>query len=62
MHANLIARLSAEVERLRDGAVEGRETVRLTAEEREAIAFGIACVTTDKRAATLRKLLERLHT
>lgn len=34
----------------------------LTAEEREAIAFGIACVTTDKHAATLRKLLERLHT
>jgi hypothetical protein len=33
----------------------------LTAEEREAIAFGIACVTTDKRAATLLKLLERLQ-
>jgi hypothetical protein len=32
----------------------------LTDEEREAIAFGIACVTTDKHAATLRRLLERL--
>ena len=27
VHASLIARLSAEVERLRDGAAEGRETV-----------------------------------
>ncbi len=35
---------------------------RLPDEEREAIAFGIACVTTDKHAATLRHLLERLHT
>jgi hypothetical protein len=31
----------------------------LTDAEREAIAFGIACVTTDKHAATLRLLLER---
>jgi len=35
--------------------------LRLTAEEREAIAFGIACVTTDKHAATLRSLLERTN-
>lgn len=31
----------------------------LTNAEREAVAFGIACVTIDKHAATLRKLLER---
>jgi len=37
-----------------------RPAPTLTDEEREAIAFGIACVTTDKHAAALRKLLERL--
>jgi len=75
---NIIGRLVDENGRLRNGAVAGRETVcphvrgtvtqhcslnpTLTDEEREAIAFGIACVTTDKHAATLRSLLERLHT
>jgi hypothetical protein len=41
-----------------EGSVQGEGT--FTDEEREAIAFGIACVTTDKHAATLRRLLERL--
>jgi len=61
---------AAEIERLRNGAecphVRGTVTQHctlnftLTDAEREAIAFGIACVTKDKHAATLRKLLERL--
>jgi len=38
---------------------EKRAEVFLTDEEREAIAWGIACVTRDVHAATLRKLLER---
>ena len=82
VHANLIARLSAEVERLRDGAVDGCETVcphvrgtvtqhcslnfTITDEEREAIAFAVSqmritplCM---RKAAIIRKLLERLHT
>jgi hypothetical protein len=44
--------------RVRNGAVESRETVRLTAEEREAIEAAIigGC----EMAGTLRKLLERL--
>jgi len=59
---DLMDEAAAEIERLRNGASAGCETVLLTDDEREAIAFGIACVTTDKHAAALRKLLERLHT
>ena len=78
VHASLIARLSAEVERLRDGAAEGREAVcphvrgtvtqhcslnsTLTDEEREAIAGAADLLIGSKPGATLRKLLERLHT
>ena len=46
---------------LMEEACQEIERLRLTDEERAAIAFGIACVTTDKHAATLRKLLERLE-
>jgi hypothetical protein len=91
--SDLMEEACQEIERLRSGAAEGRETATLadderdaierlrthathatqtegskrngctlTDAEREAVAFGIACVTTDKHAATLRKLLERLHT
>jgi hypothetical protein len=70
--SQLMEEAAAEIERLRNGAtcphVRGTVTqycslnFTLTDEEREAIAFGIACVTTDKHAATLRHLLERLHT
>jgi hypothetical protein len=55
-----------EIERLRNGAVDARETVRLTAEEREAIAY-FAVIEGDNylpaantAAAMLRKMLERL--
>ena len=63
-----IARLREAIRRLAsqdatlsvcDGAVTVTLDATLTDEERVAIAYGIACVTTDKHAATLRKLLER---
>jgi hypothetical protein len=76
--SDLMEEACQEIERLRNGAAAGCETVcphvrgsvtqycslnfTLTDEEREAIAWGIACVRTDKHAATLRKLLARLHT
>jgi hypothetical protein len=46
------------IERLRNGAVAGCETVRLTAEEREAVEWYAGFVD-GIHAATLRKLLER---
>jgi hypothetical protein len=51
--------------RMRNGAVDARETVTLTAEEREAIyraeaRLRSAYVPDDQTAATLRKLLARL--
>ena len=46
-------------EELRDGAVAGRETVRLTDAEREAIAGAADLLIGSKPGATLRKLLER---
>lgn len=54
-----------EIERLRNGALEGRATVSLTDEEREAIhraeaRLRAAYVPDDETAATLRKLLARL--
>ena len=54
-----------EIERLRSGAVEERETVRLTDAEREAVADAAdryAEITPEsaETAATLRGLLERL--
>jgi hypothetical protein len=60
-----------EIERLRNGALEGRETVSLTAEEREAIAgamwdygqyadeLGLSVAEATERQATLRGLLDR---
>jgi hypothetical protein len=63
---NIIRRLVAENERLRNGAAEGCETVSLTDEEREAIESAVSryevgewCGAQDV-AATLRSLLERL--
>ena len=63
---------AAEIERMRNGVAEGRETVALTDEEREAIedAAGICEEHAEEYdgtdsspiAATLRKLLERLNT
>jgi hypothetical protein len=55
-----------EIERLRNGAAEGCETVTLTAEEWEAIyraeaRLRTAYVPDDQTAATLRSLLERLR-
>jgi len=75
---DLMDEAAAEIERLRNairrladqdatlsvqgGNVNVTMDATLTDEERDAIAFGIACVTTDRHAATLRSLLERLHT
>ena len=68
--------MAEEIERLRNGAVTGCETVcphvrgtvtqhcslnfTLTAEEREAIADAVAELTPGPIAATLRSLLARL--
>jgi len=54
-----------EIERLRNGAAEGRGTVTLTGDERAAIyraeaRLRSAYVPDDATAATLRSLLERL--
>ena len=78
LYADSIARLSAEIERLRNGASAAREMVTLTDEEREAIELAAsacgncngfggdptrpAIYRGDKIAATLRNLLERLPT
>jgi hypothetical protein len=48
-----------EIERLRNGALASRETVRLTDEEREAVEW-YAAYGAGEHAATLRSLLERL--
>ena len=69
--------MSAEIERLRNGAAEGRETVcphvrgtvtqhcslnfTLTDEEREAIELAISKRLDLDAIYTLRNLLERLH-
>ena len=71
LHLTLLGELfeaaADEIERLRNGAVEGCETVPLTAEERAAIATAIVYLQEDddypgiaKDKATLCKLLERL--
>jgi hypothetical protein len=51
---------TAVVAGLQRESVGTGNTPILTDEEREAIAWGIACVTRDKHAATLRSLLDRL--
>jgi len=77
VHGNVIARLSAEVERLRNGAANGCETVcphvrgtvtqhcslnfTLTDEEREAIVTAADLLIGSRPGATLRSLLERLQ-
>jgi hypothetical protein len=69
--------MSAEIERLRNGAAASRETVcphvrgtvtqycslnfTLTAEEREAILTAADLLIGSRPGATLRSLLERLH-
>jgi hypothetical protein len=63
--SDLMEQACQEIERLRNGAVTGRETVRLTDAEREAIeqmldeVSGRACAESWV-PATLRSLLERL--
>jgi hypothetical protein len=59
----LFEEAAAEIERLRNGAAEGCETVSLTDEEREAIEVAAAAYADDhgeRFAATLRLLLARL--
>jgi hypothetical protein len=59
VRSNVIDRLCAEVKRLRDGAVKGCETVRLTDDERNAIEWYAEFVG-GPHAPTLRSMLERL--
>jgi ubiquinone biosynthesis protein COQ9 len=56
---NVVARLQAENERLRNGAATICETVQLTAEERAAIQWAMEDAYTE-HYATLRNLLARL--
>jgi hypothetical protein len=65
--ADTMQEAANEIERLRNGAAEGRETVTLTDAERAAICraearLRTAYVPDDETAATLRSLLARLHT
>jgi hypothetical protein len=57
---NIIRRLVAENERLRNGAVTGCETVTLTDEERAAILSAADLFIGSKPGVTLRSLLDRL--
>jgi hypothetical protein len=59
--AGLMHEAAAEIERLRNGAAEGRETVTLTDEERAAILSAADLLIGSKPGATLRSLLARLH-
>jgi hypothetical protein len=69
--ADTMQEAANEIERLRNGAVDARETVTLTAEERSAIGRAIATLdgwqrtggyhsAVDDDAAALRSLLERM--
>jgi DNA-binding MarR family transcriptional regulator len=63
--SQLMAEAAAEIERLRNGAAEGRETVTLTAEEREAVEFAICSLGRDdylneRHAEQLQETLDRL--
>jgi hypothetical protein len=57
---NIIGRLVAETERLRNGAAASCETVTLTDEERAAIELAISKRLDMDAIYTLRNLLERL--
>lgn len=64
--AGLMHEAAAEIQRLRNGAAASRETVRLADEERAAVEWCVRAATNSwygpTVAATLRNMLERLHT
>jgi len=57
---NIVARLVADNQRLRNGAATGCETVTLTEEERAAILAAADLVIGSRPAVILRNLLARL--